>query len=137
MSLNFCLVLLITYNVTYRDTLCFTYLCLYLHLGLIRLYSCDLFFIFITIDHYNLIKTETLDFWTFLSKVQPRVLLIFCFNFCQFQFDVAYEMFLFNFLALLPDFYFWNGDWALGYVYSQFVDFFEISWFGEIQNLRN
>ena len=27
---------------------------------------------------------------------------------------------LFNFLALLPNFYFWNGDWALGYAYTKF-----------------
>ena len=34
---------------------------------------------------------------------------------------------LFNFLALMPNLYFWEGDCTLGYAYAQVLDFPKIS----------
>ena len=41
------------------------------------------------------------------------------------------------FWLLLPEFNFWKGDWALGYVSTQIWDFPNISWFPKILSLKS
>ena len=38
-----------------------------------------------------------------------------------------WNLFLYNFWPLVPDFYFWKGDWALGFASYYFCDFPNIS----------
>ena len=46
------------------------------------------------------------------------------------------QLILFNFLALLPNFYFWSGDWATGCTDAYFSDMPEISLFPKIFSLK-
>ena len=48
-------------------------------------------FIFIIINHVISLKQTHLFFGTFLSKMQPQVLLSICLILCQFQSDFAYK----------------------------------------------